>query len=907
MCPVGWEYATRIDAESPFYTDAPRADGVPHPVSATAVADAPDDATQDTDPQDEPLQHRDPPAGWVRSRSGSWEGWSPAQWPIRLQGWKIHVSATLDNAVSVLDRVTAIALPAQVAFKFLPTRAALWTANAKHADRASAGKFVTIYPRDDAQLAQLLAALQEALDGFAGPYILSDLRVGTAPVFVRYGGIYPLSYRNSDDAAVAAVVTGAALTLTEDVRQPTFTIPPGVSLPDCLAEAWRRQRQDVASPLDRYATIQSLGFSNAGGVYLATLPDGTRHVLREARPHAGLDARGRTAIDRQLAEEAVLSDLRGCPGVQQLIGAFTAWEHRFLVLDYLPGDPLVAWAAAHYPLHYVGRPDDPERIADYRRTAHGIVAQLTAIVERVHAAGWCIGDLHPGNVLVDDEGRVGLLDLEDASPIDEPRRIGMRVIEYCAPDGFSAREADWYAVARVAMNLYVTGWPVEVICPKSWDRHLELVRDRMGAEAATQIAALTERAGAGSTPSHHALSPRIVAEPAPREAPRIAEVVTGLAAFIDWSAQYTQAGGYPGDPVLGGRLPWFTFEAGLAGVVFARARIGHPLGSAVVDRLETVASMLLSDGPIDLYQGLSGVALALLEAGRGERAAAIAAACLGRIEEIRRRDLARGRAGVLLTALEVAVATGDAALQTAALRAYRRFEVDHPPVRASRAGMSYGESGLALLDLMVAHHVGDDRALRLAVQRIRRDAEQCEATPEGPWLVTDEAGGRLLPYLEWGSAGVLAIAGVAQACTGERVLEPALVEGIGHACASRMYVYDGFHHGRAGILAALLAAGEPGVAAAQFQAGHLAANLPRIAGNPCVVGDGLIRLSADLATGAAGVALVLHCYAAGEPFGWLPIAQSSALALAGRAPERPAPAWNRIEDPARTSAVGAVA
>lgn len=874
MCPVGWEYATRIDAESPCYTDRPGATGL-------------GGASQRTG---ESLQRREPPNGWVRSRSDVWEGWTPPNWTPRLQGWKIHVSATQDDAAAILDAVTRICLDAGVAFKYLPTLTELWAANVKHADRASAGKFITVYPADDHQLAALLDRLVEALAEHDGPYVLSDLRVGDAPVFVRYGGIYPLAYRDEDDTSISALATGPALTLVEDRRQPSFVIPQGVALPECLHDAWHRHQRDVASPIDRYARIEALGFSNAGGVYLATLPDGARHVLKEARPHAGLDAIGRDALERQRHEERVLTDLRGCPGVQQLVTSFTAWEHRFLALEYLEGMPLVKWAAANYPLHYVSREDDPQVIASYRTRAMGIVDQLTGIIERVHARGWCVGDLHPGNVLIDDEATVALLDVEDATPIDAPRQIGMRVIEYCAPDGFGAREADWYAAARIAMNLYVTGWPVEIIRPDAWEGSLDLVRERLGEQPAAQIEALCARAGEtpGRGAVRHTLSPRIVAGPPPARPAAIGAVVDGLVDFTDWSTRFVPTGRYPGDPVLGGRLPWASWEAGLAGIVFARARIGRPVAEEVARRLVTVSEVLEHDGPLGLHHGLAGMALALHEQGHDARAVALLRACLGRVEQLRRRDLAHGRAGVLLAALEVACATGDDRLRDDALRLYERFADQDPPPGAGKAGLHFGESGIAVLDLMVAHHTDDHQALDRAVWRIRHDAQGCELTPQGPCLVTDAEGGRLLPYLEWGSAGVWAAANIAACLTGVPLLDDAHTRGIRHACSSRMYVYDGFHHGRAGILAALLTAGEAGATAADFQAGYLAANLPSIEGHRCVVGDGLVRLSADLATGAAGVALVLDCAATARPFGWLPIARSSANALADRLrPARP--------------------
>lgn len=78
-----------------------------------------------------------------------------------------------------------------VAFKFLPTQGQVLFSNGKQNDRGQSGKFITIYPDDDAHLEVLLGELETVLQGLDGPYILNDLRYHDAPVYVRYGGIAP--------------------------------------------------------------------------------------------------------------------------------------------------------------------------------------------------------------------------------------------------------------------------------------------------------------------------------------------------------------------------------------------------------------------------------------------------------------------------------------------------------------------------------------------------------------------------------------------------------------------------------------------------------------------------------------------------------------------------------------------
>lgn len=120
---------------------------------------------------DAPVQTNELPAGWLLHRFGGWESWTPRDWEPRLQGWKIHISTTPEEAAATLADVTAICVERGTAFKFLPTLAVLIDSSSKQAHRGSSGKFITIYPVDDADLTDLLARLTVTLDGRQGPYI----------------------------------------------------------------------------------------------------------------------------------------------------------------------------------------------------------------------------------------------------------------------------------------------------------------------------------------------------------------------------------------------------------------------------------------------------------------------------------------------------------------------------------------------------------------------------------------------------------------------------------------------------------------------------------------------------------------------------------------------------------------
>ncbi|MEK8172985.1 hypothetical protein NKH77_40255 [Streptomyces sp. M19] len=129
----------------------------------------------------------------------------PAGVRLPAQGWKIHISAALDNAESVLQRVVDFCVPRRLPVKFVPGPALLHLRNAKYADRAGSGKFITVYPHSEEEFPGVCQGLMDLLAGEHGPHILSDLRCGDGPVHVRYGAFAARFCTGPDGRLVPAV------------------------------------------------------------------------------------------------------------------------------------------------------------------------------------------------------------------------------------------------------------------------------------------------------------------------------------------------------------------------------------------------------------------------------------------------------------------------------------------------------------------------------------------------------------------------------------------------------------------------------------------------------------------------------------------------------------------------------
>lgn len=360
------------------------------------------------------------PDGWKTLRDGVW---LHAQTPRRLhpkQGFKIHVSAVPKDAVAVLRAVAQECVRAETAFKCAGDPRLHRHLNSKRASRGSSGKFITIYPKDDAAFLELIERIADVTRDYEGPYILSDRRYpGSRSVFYRYGGFAPIE-RVRSDGSKELLIEGADGTLIPDVRQPYFVLPEGIVDPV-------RERDPVVEGGDdgeavviagRYEVEDAIAFSNSGGVYLATdRQSGEQVVLKEARPLTStwslregyLDA---VALLRR--EYDVLRDLEPTGVTVEPVDLVQEWEHTYLALEFVRGEPLRTFRAKEAVI-LTARMHDPAHVVRFSGIFRALASSLVEAVRRVHEAGYIIGDLSPNNVMIDAKTfGVTLIDMESA-------------------------------------------------------------------------------------------------------------------------------------------------------------------------------------------------------------------------------------------------------------------------------------------------------------------------------------------------------------------------------------------------------------------------------------------------------------------------------------------------------------
>lgn len=379
---------------------------------------------------------------------GDWSYSRPLREDDPAQGWKLHVSATILSAAEVFARAEPI-LRRHDAFFKVPCRLELLKSlNSGLIDFSQIGKFLTIYPRSTGEGLTLAHELHRATRGLAGPRIPFDARYRKESlVYYRYGAFH----RSLDGAA--GFIHSAGGRRYRDERAP------GRAVPRWLDDPFQKSRVKTSKKhgllLRDLLVFKAKAQRGKGGVYeavdLSVLPV-RRVIVKEGRRHGETNWDGRDGYTLVRHEAQVLRKLRGAglpvPGVFR---AFTQNGNRYLVLEKIPGRPLLA-----------AKRMQPVRLS--WRQAERILEQLGPLLSRIHAAGWTWRDCKPSHILLKG-GTLRLIDFEGACRIDQTEMPPWGSPDYISPlarGKFSRRAGtgeDDYALGVIAFQFGAGKFP----------------------------------------------------------------------------------------------------------------------------------------------------------------------------------------------------------------------------------------------------------------------------------------------------------------------------------------------------------------------------------------------------------------------------------------------------------------
>lgn len=350
--------------------------------------------------------------------------WASSSVPIDLpeQGWKLHVSATNQNAIDVIEMCAQALTQENCCFK-IPNNfwVVRWLLNAVEPHYAQVGKIVTIYPSTYQEFLRIVFLLHSILQGsnfVRNPY---ERYLPGLPVSYRYGQF------SGGELGRISLPNGES---TEDDRtkyKPDWITDPLLELfPNELnsEEPWR-----LGSELRDWTAITQRA---KGGIYKASLKlSSTEVIVKEGRifgdqNYYGVDARNRIEKEISFYKHPVLrSALPNIVDTQYGQTSTFMVTEKFLDIKYsLQAKEFVI---SRFPF---------------------FLEECIRLVGQFHQAGYYIRDIKSDHLLFDGN-QVKLIDLEGAGHVSWEPVESWTTAPYSAPEALTR--------ASLAQDVYALG------------------------------------------------------------------------------------------------------------------------------------------------------------------------------------------------------------------------------------------------------------------------------------------------------------------------------------------------------------------------------------------------------------------------------------------------------------------
>ncbi|MGH2411486.1 MAG: protein kinase domain-containing protein, partial [Chloroflexota bacterium] len=527
-------------------------------------------------------------------------------------------------------------------FKCAATMGKLASLNQGAFGPTQVGKFITVYPRDDAQAMRLAAKLDEATRGLRGPAVPTDrpLRAGSL-VHYRYGA-FSAQLMQLPSGEVVPTITTPDGTLQPDRRFMTFSSPEWVSSPFPTFDRNDAGELSTKPVGGRYLRIALLHQSAKGSVWMAADILGMRRcVLKQSRRDALLNDDGRDAGDSMRHEAEILTYLAPDPRFPRLYDLLEEDGDLFLAMEDMSGVPLERLILDHFGMSAAV----PNR--DLIRWGRSLAEALGAM----HGRGLVHRDLKPSNVMISPAGEARLIDLELAyGPAFAECPVGKGTRGYVSPsqdrletpepadDIYSLGALLYFAATQADPSLapnphFLLDRPPTLLNPACDPGLAAIITRCLDPDPSLRFPSMSGVADALGTLSLE-----------PREAPALGHgvgVESGMAE--NERAGYSEEARRLGDTLchvarslpnsdgkvwhsahlFGGEVPGRDLAAGTAGVVLALAELTRVFGRA--EHREALAagarglvdaSPLEGDPPAGLLVGEAGIGAAWLRAGQ---------------------------------------------------------------------------------------------------------------------------------------------------------------------------------------------------------------------------------------------------------------------------------------------------
>ncbi len=556
------------------------------------------------------------------------------------QGWKLHVSANVSSAETVIRRVLPILLTEANDFKVAASLSSLAFFNQGLGGSSQVGKFMTIYPENDEAAVQLATKLDLATRELDGPTIPSDhpLRPGSL-LYYRYGSFSGTSLLQQPDGTIVPAIYSPQNELLPDQRLTRYTAPDWAVDPfehAGIAETLPEPRRLIAN---RYLLGAILAASLHHIVYLGIDLEVGRTCVLKGPGYGGQNgSAGRSCRERLQREASVLTSLAPDPRIPDFYDLVEHDSALFLVMEDLAGETLKEYANR---LGSQGRTIASQQVIVWGQ-------ELAILLEKMHRQGTIYADIKPTNTVITSTGQLKLIDFGSTAGIGHP---GNGTPGYMSPQqarGHGLQVTDDIYSLGALFYLLTTGVEPQPTMRQHplFERNLTLLCPTMNPALKTIMLRCLAEEAAQRYPSAADLRSALVATTHERASASIAaqdEPVNRSNQMDERKKQYrllasqllTTLCSVAEEPANHNGLFWKSFHplvyelatrdlhAGNAGTVLALAELvselGDPQGRTTLARGAQWLKSAPALGPHELpglYVGKAGVGAALLRAGQ---------------------------------------------------------------------------------------------------------------------------------------------------------------------------------------------------------------------------------------------------------------------------------------------------
>lgn len=360
-----------------------------------------------------------------------------------MQGWKLHISATVLQACDLFEKVAPFLTAENLQFKAPESlREVIKLNSGLDYGYWQIGKILTIYPANEPQAVELARELHELTKEFISIAVPFDKRyLPESSVFYRYGAFEEIKMINESGLTVPAIRNPAGELVPDDRFQP---VPEWLDDPFPAASGYSEDNSEtIETPLlTTYRVFRAITQRGKGGTYQAfdfSVNPPRFCIVKEGRQYGEVLWSGQDGYQLVKNEKEVLENLgKKSKSVPQYFSSFEAFGNFYLVMEYVEGKSL------RDLMKFRKRRFTVKQTVEY-------AVELAGIFDEIHQSGWIWNDCKPANLIVTNDKSLRPIDFEGAYQINQsaPFDWQSRAFSKSKEDQSSSESDDIYALGAV--------------------------------------------------------------------------------------------------------------------------------------------------------------------------------------------------------------------------------------------------------------------------------------------------------------------------------------------------------------------------------------------------------------------------------------------------------------------------